>query len=465
MSITAPWMIKEERSYKHYSHQNLTQTTITFFNNQYDSFSTNPPTSELVGGTNEKWNNILKQIGQHSIEQKNPQQDVEEMGELTNVNRKLDVEKIKNPYIIDPTQYKTYEELFNAIKHWWVFKYRKNENTIKDRLRYAKSMAAHNIFPINWFELNPIQIIAYLEYKEYEEYKNERGKHQILNEWKTIKTFAKAFGIDANLWGYIPPSPPKPKVQIIPLPNTTYEMIQHNYSKDLYKNALVQYILIHGFLIGWRPGELLIQKTSDVYLNDGYLIITETKKNRQPRQIFPESDLMMNPRRKSMKNWIEHWRPKVENQYSQDYLYLQPNGRPFTDAYLKKFLCQHVKPVWSYYHPYVMRHWCAIARLIKSKVDTKKWDIWEVKEWLGHDKVTTTEGYVQYAKMYYRNASYDWIKALLKFHADSYDMGQEKGLNSKTPLNTLVSTGNNRIGRVCSCRDSNLCHWLESQND
>ena len=114
----------------------------------------------------------------------------------------------------------------------------------------AKKMAEHSVFPVNWFELNPNQIIGYLEYKEYQEYENKRGKYQIINEWKTVKTFAKAYGIDAKLWGYIPPSPPKPKVKIVPLPNTTYQLIQHKYSKNLYKNALIQYILLHGFTIG-----------------------------------------------------------------------------------------------------------------------------------------------------------------------------------------------------------------------
>jgi len=76
-----------------------------------------------------------------------------------------------------------------------------------------------------------------------------------------------------------------------------------------------------------------------------------------------------------------------------------------------------------------------------------------VKEWMGHDKVTTTEGYVMYAKRYYYNASYDWIKAILKFHTKTYDVEQENGLNSKTPLKTFVSTGNNRSGEVCSRRE------------
>jgi len=122
-------------------------------------------------------------------------------------------------------------------------------------------------------------------------------------------------------------------------------------------------------------------------------------------------------------------------------------------------ITENVKPVWKYYHPYVMRHWCAIARLIKSKVDTKKWDIWDVKEWLGHDKVATTEDYVRYAKQYYRNASYDWIKAILKFHTKTYDVEQENGLNSKTPSKTFVSTGNNRSGEVYSRREGN-CNLL-----
>jgi len=65
MDITAPWMIKEESSYKYCSHNTNTQTTITFFNNNLDSYTTN--SYELAGGTNEKCN-ILEEIGQQSID-------------------------------------------------------------------------------------------------------------------------------------------------------------------------------------------------------------------------------------------------------------------------------------------------------------------------------------------------------------------------------------------------------------
>jgi len=209
---------------------------------------------------------------------------------------------------------------------------------------------------------------------------------------------------------------------------------------------------MHGFVIGWRPSEIVIQKVGDVNIDDGYMVITETKKHNQLRQIFPEKDLMINPRRKCLKNWIDKWRPKVENQYSKDFLYLQPNGKPYTVDYLRKKLSPLVKDVWRPFSLYTMRHWCATARLIKSKIETKKWDIWEVKDWMGHDKIDTTEDYVKYAKKYHRNASFDWIKSVLKFHDN---LEEENGLKSINGQKTYVSSGNNRSDEVRTWRDSN----------
>jgi integrase len=326
MCITAPCDIKEASSYKLFSNLDLTQAKINFFNNKYVSCSATSDIG-LAGGREQEWEQILENISQEYIKQTIPHQDVEEMGEQGYVKGKLDVEKLKNPYILAPSEYSTKQELFDAIKQWWIFKRRKNKNTVKKRIPMAKRMSNHPVFPINWNELNPSQIIAYLEYREYKE---GAGKNAIRNEWDTINMFAKAYGINTESWGYIPPSKPPAKVKIIPLPNTTHNIIHHKYSKDKYTNALYQYILMHGFIIGWRPSEIVIQKLSDVNIEEGYMIITETKKHSQLRQIFPEIDLMNNLKRKCLKNWIEKWRPKVENQYSKDFLYLQPNGKPYT---------------------------------------------------------------------------------------------------------------------------------------
>jgi len=434
---------------------NNTQLLIKDSQNSHSSNSQN----ELEGGISQEWKQILEIISKKLVEKQTPQTFGEEQVKQPQVKTQLNAEQLKNPYILNPDEYKNQEELFNAIEHWWIYKKRKSKETIKKRLPIARRMSKHPVFPINWQKIVPEQIIAYLEYREYKE---NAGAHAIINEWKTVNTFAKAYGIDTSLWGYVPPQPPKPKVKIVPLPDTVYKIIHHQYSKDKYTNALVQYILTHGFIIGWRPSEIVIQKTDDVYLEDGYIIITETKKHGQPRQVFLEEELMTKYRRKSLKNWIEHWRPKVANKHSENYLYLQPNGKPFTKDYLRKYINDFVKPVWKNYHLYIMRHWCAIARLIQSKEITKKWDIWDVKERLGHEKVTTTQNYVRFAKRYYENAKYDWIRAVLKFHQEKYNMEQinssTKGINiikSKTPIKTYVSSGNNRSELVRTWRDSN----------
>jgi len=81
MNITAPWMIKEESPIKHYSRPNLTQTSITFFNNNLDSFSTNSRKAELEGGRNQKWNTILSILSKNSLNQPNPPKG-KDMGDL-----------------------------------------------------------------------------------------------------------------------------------------------------------------------------------------------------------------------------------------------------------------------------------------------------------------------------------------------------------------------------------------------
>lgn len=426
LNITAPSKNIKTSNYKLSSSQNLTQTAITFFNNQLDSFSTNSG-QELVGGNNQVWKNIVQKRSQPYVKHPRPIKGAGMVKQPYELAKKLDIERLNNPYLIHPENYETQQDLFDAIKHWWVFKYRKKESTIKDRLRYAQKMSEHPIFPINWLKFNPVQIINYLEHREYVDYQNNRGKHQIINEWKTVKTFAKAFGIDANLWGYTPPCPPKAKVKQIPLPPTVHKLLHTRYSNNNYDNALVTHILTHSFHIGWRPSEVLIQSVNDVYIDEGYLIITETKKYNQPRQIWPDKAIMTSKQKKSLKNYIECWRPQVANEHSGDYLYLQRSGEPFKSTqHLRKYLKDHIGNRYEDFHPYLWRHWCAIARLIRSKIETKRWDIWDVKEWMGHEKIDTTEDYVKFAKNYYRNAPYDWISAVLKFYKTNTEFVEQQ---------------------------------------
>ena len=449
--VSNPREIKEASSYKSFYNIDLPQTTNTFFNNKSDSYSTD--SQESVGGKDQEWKQILENISQKNVKHLKPKYRGAGMVKRTyDYKRHLNIERSKNPYLLHPVEYETQEQLFDAMKHWWIFKYRKKETTITDRLRYAKKMSKHPIYPINWLEFNPIQIINYLEHREYVDYNNIRGKHQIINEWKTVKTFARAFGIDPNLWGYTPPSPPKAKVKQIPLPPTVHKLLHSKYSNNKYENALVTHILTHSFHLGWRPSELIVQNVNDVYLNEGYLIITETKKNNQPRQIWPDKKVITGRQKKSLKNYIECWRPQVVNQHSKDYLYLQKNGNPFkTTQHLRKYLKNYIKGSYPEFHPYIWRHWCAIARLIRSKIETKHWDIWDVKEWMGHEKIDTTEDYVKFAKQYYRHSPYDWISAVLKYYKTNPDFIEQQNDTSKI--------GENRVRKKKAGRVRSFSRW------
>ena len=45
---------------------------------------------------------------------------------------------------------------------------------------------------------------------------------------------------------------------------------------------------------------------------------------------------------------------------------------------------------------------------------------------MGHEKIDTTEDYVNFAKHYYRNALYDWIRAVMKFYKSKCVCGTVK---------------------------------------
>lgn len=52
--------------------------------------------------------------------------------------------------------------------------------------------------------------------------------------------------------------------------------------------------------------------------------------------------------------------------------------------------------------------------LIRTKLETGNFDVYTVRNWLGHEEINTTMEYIRYAEQFYRIAGYDWIKATLK---------------------------------------------------
>jgi hypothetical protein len=57
-------------------------------------------------------------------------------------------------------------------------------------------------------------------------------------------------------------------------------------------------------------------------------------------------------------------------------------------------------------------------------------------EWMGHEKIDTTEDYVKFAKNYYSNALYDWVSAVLKSYKTNDEFLEQ--LNDTTTQNELA---------------------------
>jgi hypothetical protein len=306
---------------------NTNQTTLPEYSHNF----TVTNSSELVGGTQEKWNQMITQVGQ-TIEQPylaSGGQDMSSLNyDITHLNR-MDC----------PLQLNPHTATFNNIAIHALLRQRLKPSTIDKHLRYARFMENH-VVPVDFRNPNYTNFIRHMDYREQIE---QVGQSALFHEWKTMKMFLKAYGIPLTNWSYRPPPCPQAKARIIPHPNIVHKIEHHKYSNGEYENALIQYTLMHTFMIGWRnPSETCIMTVDNVKLDEGILVITEPKKSGSTRVIMPEKPLMKRVTRKSFKNWMERWRPKAENQHSGNALYLQLYGRPIEISQYRMFITRHV---------------------------------------------------------------------------------------------------------------------------
>jgi len=339
------------------------------------------------------------------------------------VNSSRDVKikpELENPNVVYPEKYDNLSDFLDRLEWWYTKTQRKSKKTFGKRRNLIKDMSEHPVFPINFLDMEnqEIQVIHCLNYME-ENYAKDTprdGKDGIINKWLAIQMVAKATQVDISTWNYTPPKRGKPKHKIVPLPSDVYKIIHYNYFDDSYENALWQYLIYHSFLLGWRfPSEPASLKIGDI--KKEYVHFYQPKVDCY-RMSPLEHEVLTYTNRKSFKNWLEIWRPQVANEKSGDFLYLNKDGTPLNPGTIRNKIRDLVKPLFSDFHPYAVRDWCAIARLIQTKVKTGSFDIYEVYSWFEHSKLSVTEAYVKSAKKYYKIAPFDWVSAVLKSNKD-----------------------------------------------
>jgi site-specific recombinase XerD len=345
---------------------------------------------------------------------------------------------LENPRVLNPLNFNNDNDFLDSLWVWYVKTMKKSPETFRKRRNLLVSMSEHPIFPINLRDLNPDQIYYQINYDSQNYSKNTArgGKDAIINKMKALFMVAQACDIDTRNWNIPIPKRAKPKHKIVPLPNVVYNLIHGKYSNDPYENALYCHTALHGFLVGPRiTSEFPIMKLDNVHLDEGYIHFYQPKVDEW-RMSPLEKEVLTMTTRKSYKNYIDKWRPKVENQFSKDYLYLQPDGKPFNKETFRNKLNKMYKRIYPDFHPYCMRDWCAIARLINTKINDGNFDIYNVCDWFEHSDISVTQSYTKSAKKYYQIAPFNWIKAVLKSDFNLKKLiGEENSLNRNTQKN------------------------------
>jgi integrase len=326
--------------------------------NKVYNFGINNLLPERVGGKQKKWN-ILNNLGL------NVECQSQDFGK----------DIVKQNYALEnnfnrlncPRKLITGEATFEDIFLHMTKRQRLTNERSRKLLTTAGTMSKHK-YPVNFFNPDPDNFIQHMDYRE----EMEKVHPSVLkHEWNIMQKFLIAYGIEfgkGTNWYYKPPSIPPPKHRHLPLPDEMYKILHYNYTNDKLKNAFIKYSINFSTIFGWRnPSELCLQKISDIDLINGKITITEKKKHNKKRTIVPDYKEIINSKQiKSLKNWIEIWRPKItKNEEHDDFLFVRlTDGKPLTEMQYTRFIQYYVGKIFSKFKLYSTRHFCATGLLI-----------------------------------------------------------------------------------------------------
>jgi integrase len=131
----------------------------------------------------------------------------------------------------------------------------------------------------------------------------------------------------------------------------------------------------------------------DVNFEERSLVVTQVKKGGEP---LPKEDvpsyIITSPTSKSLKNYYDNWRPKVDTGES-DAFFLNTEGRRFDPNCLGSDLSDLGKQIWPQFTPYTMRRWFATEFLIAND-----FNIYATAKQLGDRTATVERHYIDKAR-------------------------------------------------------------------
>lgn len=268
------------------------------------------------------------------------------------------------------------------------------ESTTRERVKYIRYLENHESAPV---ELRPPVEDSWLEHVTYRRrYEDVTGA--ALNHYrKSLKSLLKF--LDVDVWGCLDSRyKESSKAWTLPpddLAARYWTDVDHlrNHTRSRYLAYTYAYIFHFGFHTGVRPpSEIVNLDVGDLDLGNRRIIVSEEKKNNRRVLEDVPAYVMTAGNAKSLRLYLEHWRPKVDRGVS-DAVFLNSKGERFNKTALGQQLSKIGKTLWPDFKPYTMRRWFATQLLIATD-----FNVYVVAQKLGDKVSTVEEHYLERAK-------------------------------------------------------------------
>jgi len=269
-----------------------------------------------------------------------------------------------------------------------------SKETWEKRRRYLKHLEEKYDFNLH---SNPDEIYEkFMKYIEQKRMESGQSENAIRFAKNAIQLLFEFLNVKHN---YIWPRSRRQQPEITIPPDSVIHRLIHGYHvRDPVLNKEFQYMFHMASIIGPRvPLEIAIMKVRDIDFEEGTIKIWQPKV-RKWRIVYPPKFLLDSPVDKSLKNWIDIWRPKLETSKSADYLWLNQDGLPWNVRALGMRITRIGKKYWHPFHGYLLRHYAATRYLIESYNKFGVFDVMGLKIFMGHENIKNTLRYVHLAE-------------------------------------------------------------------
>jgi len=231
------------------------------------------------------------------------------------------------------------------------------ESTTKERVKYIRYLESHEAAPV---QLRPPVKDSWIEHVTYRR-THEDVTGAALNHYRlALKSLLKSLGIQP--WECLN-SEYKETTSEWTLPPDDlvarfWTDVDHlrEHTRSRYLAQTYAYIFHFGFNTGVRPpSEIVNLDIGDVDLDNRRIVVTEDKKRGDRRLLEDLPEFVMTANNaKSLRLYLEHWRPKVDDG-SSDALFLNSQSQWFNKVTLRNQLSKIGKTLWPDFKSYTMR--------------------------------------------------------------------------------------------------------------